>query len=75
MTSAKDEQIINELKRLIKLRTLVIYEKKLAELYDKTPEDMTITDLEEWLKEIDKDLETIKNKEPYISWLFDKSLC
>jgi len=55
-----------ELERLRKLRTLVAFDKKLAEHNDE-PDDMTITDLEEWLKEIDKELKTNKNKEPYIS--------
>jgi len=74
MTSEKDEEIFIEIERLIKLRTLVIYDMQLAERYDKLPEDMTITDLEEWLTEIDTELKMIKNKEPYIFWLFDKCL-
>jgi hypothetical protein len=66
MILEKNKNITIELERLKKLRTLVAFNKKLAEHNDE-PDDMTINDLEEWLKEIDKELKTIKNKEPYIS--------
>lgn len=67
----KDKNIIGELSRLIKLRTLVNSEIILAEHNDE-PDDMTITDLEEWLVEIDTELSECRNKKPAVSWLLEK---
>ena len=61
MIKEKDINIIDELERLIKLKSLVITERQLAENNDEL-DDMTITDLEEWLKEIDVELSNIQNK-------------
>jgi len=63
----------NELERLRKLRILVISEKQLAERNDE-PDDMTITDLEDWLKEIDSELAKLRFKKPSIAHLLDKCL-
>ena len=61
MIKEKDIHIVDELERLIKLKSLVITERQLAENNDEL-DDMTITDLEEWLKEIDVELSNIQNK-------------
>jgi hypothetical protein len=74
MILEKEEQLVDELERLIKLRTLVTTEKQLAENNCDEPDDMTITDLEEWLTEIDTELASIRNEKPAIAWLFNKYL-
>jgi hypothetical protein len=73
MIIEKNKHITEELERLQKLRTLVACEKKLAEHNDE-PDGMTITDLEEWLKEIDNEIAKIRFKKPTIARLLNKCL-
>jgi len=51
----KEEHIMIELKRLIKLKKLVATEIKEVEQNDNDL-DMTIVDLEEWLRDIDSEI-------------------
>ena len=71
MLEEKEKYILDELERLVELKSIVTIEKHLAEK-DNESDDMTITDLEEWLIEIDLELATIRSKQPAIAWLFDK---
>jgi hypothetical protein len=73
MTLEKNKHMTDELERLRKLRTLVAFDKKLAE-HNNEPDDMTITDLEEWLKEIESELAKIQYKKPTIARLLNKCL-
>ena len=73
MILEKDKHALDELKKLIKLRQLVVSEKQMTE-NNGEPEDMTIDDFEEWLHEIDAELVKIRSKKPYVHWLLDKYL-
>lgn len=55
MYMEKEEHIMIELKRLIKLKKLVATEIKEVEQNDNDL-DMTIVDLEEWLRDIDSEI-------------------
>mgnify|MGYP001455966865 CR=1 FL=1 len=62
MILGKDKNEIDELKRLKKLRTLVISEIQMYKNNDES-EDMTISDLEEWLNEIENNITRLINKD------------
>ena len=55
----ENDKYIEEIERLLKLKKLVSTEKQFAEYNDES-DDMTITDLEEWLAEIDLELSSFK---------------
>ncbi|MFH0865798.1 MAG: hypothetical protein V1904_06365 [Bacteroidota bacterium] len=61
MNSEDDKHINNELKRLRKLRMLVISEIDKSKTSDDTV-DMTIIELEEWLQEINDEIEKLTLK-------------
>ena len=55
MILEKDKHMIDELKRLERLRKLVASEIQMPE-YNNESDDMTIYDFEEWLQEIDAEI-------------------
>ncbi|MFH0865799.1 MAG: hypothetical protein V1904_06370 [Bacteroidota bacterium] len=71
MILEKDVNLINDLKRLSKLKELMSSDIHMAENNDE-PDGMTIDDLEEWLKEINSELSEFRKKKPADIWLKDK---
>jgi hypothetical protein len=59
MIDNMDDPRLDQVKRLMKLRSLIIVEIKRSELDDE-PDDMTIEELKEWLAEINDELSLLR---------------